>query len=179
MGVIFPTPCPLSPPGTNTTTITANPAVRFLTSGESNSKGNELRMGIVYVSVTCHDLGLEKFNYRQLSGCLSASEAHSIFLPSSRVMPRSLSNTNFLSLKIQKQLYFKVIIMVMRCKKKELADSCMPAKGHECHLAKDGLAVVRVSQLLLGYSSSVRTIFMVYSWLPVFSKVQFYQKYNL
>lgn len=84
MDVIFPTPCPLSPPGTNTITITANPEVRFLAFGESQSKGNELNMGIVCVSVTCHNLGLEKSLIIDSYQILSTFEAHSIFLPSSR-----------------------------------------------------------------------------------------------
>lgn len=84
IGVIFPTACSLSPPGTNRVIITANPAVRFLAFGESKSKGNGLIIGIVRVSITCDSSGLEKLNYGQLSDCLSASEAHSIFLPSSK-----------------------------------------------------------------------------------------------
>lgn len=128
MGVNFPTPCPLSPPGTNTITITANPGVRLLAFGESKSKGNEVSIGIVRVSITCHNSGLEKFNYGQLSDCLSASEAYSIFLPGSRVMAKSLSTTSFLSFKIQKQPCFKISIMVVKRKKKALPNSYIPAK---------------------------------------------------
>lgn len=60
---------------------TANPAARFPAFGDSKYKGNGSSTGRVCVSVACDKTGLEKPNYGQLSDCLSASVAHSVFLP--------------------------------------------------------------------------------------------------